>query len=348
MLMTDILKGDQQFDMIIVYNKSPRYMAMVNNLVRRRLGVENSDIIRVSSMSEIIRHADLLRTKPLYSPYWLVLVEEAKYNMSKELVTLINTVSNFKLVIGVKNYGDFLKFRYDRSLKQVKKDIMYGSMLAKEEFQLVYKATIKSKYAVPLSSKLYEFVEKGYLREPESVFKLLSLLKEGVSFGDRREIISAIGLGNLTVEQEVLSLLSSRVSTERGLKQFMKRHGRMMLELSARYSTSSLKSAILRSLKALILIKSLIAKGDIIVGLPVNVDFKPYKNSSLNIYARRVEQIDEISLKKMVYMLGILESTGRWSDNLDLFNFLYTYTRHMFTKETMERLQNASKGNIFK
>lgn len=347
MLITELLKASTVTDMLVIYNRSSKYYGLAMNLFRKRFNIRPQDSFRLDNINDIVRHSERILTKPLYSNFWLFFIEDAKTPLSEETVKLLTGVSSVKLIVGSSNYRIFQDFRYEKRLQGYQVDTMFASMLAKEEFDYIYQATLKTKTAQPLSEKVYDAVVKGYLREPDSVFKLLSSVKEGIKFSTMVELVGHIGLGNLSVEHELLSMMTSTSKTARGLKSFKKRNINRLIELSSRKSYNSIRMSIVSSLKAMLIIKSLIAEGRIIVGVSESFDMKPYKNSSLSKYAHMVERIDAISFKKIVVVLDLVEQSDYWSSDLDILQFVHGFISRTIPVEVIERSKDEAKGNIY-
>lgn len=343
MQMTDMLKPNIGFDLVVVYNRCGAYMNTVLNLFRRKYGISAKDTYVLQSLNDIDKHLETFLLKPLNSRYWLVYISDTNVMINNNTIKLLSELGNVKCLVGSSNFRVFQFYKGLRVSSTYVVESMYGSMLTKDEFTSLYNAVINGKGSSSLSPALVDYVQKGYLREPNEVFKLLSALKEGISFSNKSEIVGYIGVGNLSVEFTILGLLTSTSKTPRGISMLIRKVLRSFNELSIRRSYASIQASLLSSLKAMLIIKSLIVDGEIIVGLSESFDTAPYKNSSLSKYRLSVERISTVPLSKIIIALGLL-GDSRWDSDLDLVQFVVGYVYRAYPRDIIEGIRNEVKG----
>lgn len=322
MLITELGNPTNLFDFVGVYNKSPRYFSLVSNMMKRRFGVSSDAMLLRKDLNDLVKDGVLLSVPPLFSRYWFIVVDDQTKEVTPDTVSLIARLPYVKFLVGASNYRIFQHLRYLKGLGEVKKEFMFGSFLSQAEFDLLYQSTVRASSAETLSDDLLSFVKKRYLRSPESVFELLASLRDGIPFSNRNDIVKLLGVGSLQVEMVALSLVTSTARTERGLKQFLKKQGQTLVELGLKSSPNSVRLRLVQAFKGILLLKSHMLEGRILVGVGELPDLSQYKNTSLTALSRRLDSIEGVSQRKVVAVLGLLEGS-RWSSDLDYFEFLY-------------------------
>lgn len=334
MQLTEVLDNQVFFDTVLVYNRSSKYFSLMLNLIKKKFKVQSSDSYSIKSLADLKQYESLLTTAPLFSSAWLFYIEDANVTgISSEIMDLILRSHKLVLVVGTSNYGSFMRLRNERRWKSRFVETVYASNLTKDEFDFIYGAYTSKKGSSRLSPELQTFVKKGYLREPDAVFSLLNDLREGIQFVSRADIVSKIGVGNLTPEFELLSILSSTVKTERGLNSFMKKHSTNLVELCARSKPSTLHRNMIDSCKALLSVKQLLSEGLIIAGIKSELDIPAYEDNRVNRYLSVGNKIEGIPTSKIVLLLDVLTKGKPWRTELDALGFLHLYIKTLFSKE---------------
>ena len=304
------------------------------NLIKKKYGVQSSDMFLIQSLNDLKNYQDVLSTAPLYSSHWIFYLEDTNLTgISQEVIDIILKAHKLVLIVGTKNYGSFIRLRNERRWKTRFVETVYASNFTKDEFDYIYTAYTSIKGSESLSNELVEFLKKGYLREPESLFKVFSALRSGISFKHKSDIVSLVGVGNLSPEFELLSILSSTVKTERGLKSFMKKHSNNLIELSHRTKPSTLHRNLIDSCKAILSVKQLISEGLVIAGVQTKLDLPAYESLRVSRYLVVADRIENLSTSKIVKMLEILTSSVGWETELDVLQFINTYVYSLFKKK---------------
>ena len=341
MHLTDIVKPDVYYDTVSIYNKSPEYFALVINLTRKKLGIRKEDTLLIQNLNEFLSLEETLSNPPLFSTHWLVYIEDTKRIMSKEEMELLMRLQRVIIIVGTSNYGTFLKLKSDKRWGQRYTEFMYASSLTKEEFDFLYDLTISVKQASSLNEDLLLFVKSNYLRELDSIFKLLSALKVGIVFTNKAELISHIGVGGLSVEFETLGILGTTASTERGIRMFLKKRSNNLIELMIRNKPNTLKMNIIASCKAILIVKQLLLGGSLISGFSSKVETSVYNNNRVSKYLKQLDRIENISLTRIILLLAILQEEPYWTSELDIMHFLNKYVIQL----NEERRLNETNSN---
>lgn len=328
----DMLSSDTIFGALFVYGKSSRYFALVSNLARKKFYVNNQAILRLSDLNDLLKIGDSLRVVPLYSPYRLVIIEDQKQSVSKEVALLLPKISRFtRFVIGFSNYALFQEFKQGSHFSNYTPESLFGTYLTASEFNYLYEATLKVANASVLSEDLYRVVSKRYLRDVDAVFTILATLKEGVPIKDRATLVQLAGVGSLQVEKIALSLLTSTTKTVKGLKQFKSKQVQQLLELCQQKSFASVQKGLLDSYKAILLLKELIVEGKVFPEIGNIPDMSAYGNYHIGKYTRSLEAIDALSMAQIVNYMSLV-SSSRWTSELDIIKFVHSVAEQVVLK----------------
>lgn len=330
MRLTDILDPTVYFDTVICYNKSSKYFTLMLNLIKKKYKISSRESFMIQNLNELKGYEELLSNSPLYSSHWLIYIEDAKLTgVSQEIMDIILRSKNLVLVVGCTNYGSFVRLRNEKRWKSRYVELVYSSMLTKAEFEYIYGAYTSNKNATKLNTELKEFIQKRYLREVEEVFNLLASLRNGIIFKNKSDIVSLIGVGNLDPDVVLLSLLNSKVKTERGLKMFMKNFSNTLIELSARSSVSGLQKTLISSCKSILATKQLLSEGILISGIHADINIPAYKDNKVSKLHKMSKRIESVSTSKIVMVLDLLYRED-WNSELDIIKFLNAFIISLF------------------
>lgn len=341
MELMDITLMENQFSNVVVYNKSPRYFEMIINMLKRKYDVSNDEIFHLTSLSELSRYENILGVSPLFGEKWIFYIEDTNLQLSNEMVKRLEKAPNYVLVIGTSHYGNYLNWK-KRSSTRFPITFLAATRLSVSEFDWIYSVTTRVDGSKKLSQDLQIYLKKHYLRQPESVFTLFSALKNGIGFSDKAEIVSLVGVGNLTVDTQLLGILTAQINTERGLKMFINRRGSALLEIARREGYGKLYRDIRGLLKALIDIRGLILTGRIVVGLREGVSEEVFNSSYHKRLLYRLEDIEKLNMNLLIIMLDVLENEKQWNSDVDVLGFLMKYIYKLtLAKEGGKKRENS-------
>lgn len=324
MIINDIYKRVLDVDIFVTFLKSSEYLDMVLTSVRSRYRVKLSEVIKLDGFNDVLKYKGLITVYSLFTEKYVFYIENATYLPSKEVLELLSTSESYALVVGVKNYGIFDKLRrYENFNKQLKVDYLYSSRLTGEEFELLYKFTTDLEGVTPLPLDLYGRVKFGYLQEVSSVFKLLDDLKNGAKILTVDDLITCAGLGNLSVDSVVFSLITTTAGTPRGMKMYKKKTALKVKELIKRIGINNLQKQMFESLLAAYDIKILTLKGFLLEGLESRAkDVQGYNNPRLTYFERRRDKLEKVSLSRIVNLLYLLDNESVWYHEYQVIGYL--------------------------
>lgn len=324
MILNDIYKKNNNVDVYVTYAKSSEYLDMVLRMVSSRYHVLKNEVIYLDNINDIVKHKTLLDTVSLFSDKYLFFIEDNTSLPKKEVIDLLATSNTYKIVMGVTNYGVVAKMRsYEMFNQRVKVDYLYSSRLAKDEFDLLYSYVTGVRGSSKLSLELQQRVKLGYLQEVSAVFSLFDYLKDGFDIKTVDELVSLIGLGNLSVDSIVYSLLTTTAGTERGIKMFKKKVTPKLMELMKRLSPSTIQAQMLEGIKAAYDIKVLCLRGYLLPGVDSKAkDIQGYDNPRLSYFERRRDSLQLIPLSRIINIMTLMDNEVRWDNEYQVLGFL--------------------------
>ena len=311
MILNDIYKKSNNVDVYVTYAKSSEYLDMVLRMVSSRYHVLKNEVIYLDNINDIVKHKTLLDTVSLFSGKYLFFIENNTSLPKKEVIDLLATSNTYKIVMGVTNYGVVAKMRsYEMFNQRVKVDYLYGSRLAKDEFDLLYSYVTGVRGSSKLSLELQQRVKLGYLQEVSAVFSLFDYLKDGFDI-------------NLSVDSIVYSLLTTTAGTERGVKMFKKKVTPKLIELMKRLSPSTIQAQMLEGVKAAYDIKVLCMRGYLLPGVDSKAkDIQGYDNPRLSYFERRRDSLQLIPLSRIINIMTLMDKEVRWDSEYQVLGFL--------------------------
>lgn len=315
MLINDLYKKSLLTNVFITYVRSTEYLDIVLTSVRTRYKVGLLEVVKVDTFADLLKYKDLFNSVSLFSDKYVFYIENALTLPSMEVLDLLASSKSYSLVVGVKNYGVFDKLRRNNQLNnRVNVDYLYSSRLHKDEFDLLYRFTLNLEGVTPLPDDIYKKVKLGYLQEVTAVFKLLDEIKKGSKILTTNDLVACAGLGNLSVDAIVYSLLTTSAKTPKGVKVYKKKVLPKVLEILQRMSVGTFRNQFEESLRAAYDIKVLTLKGYLLQGLESKAkDFKGYEdNTRLSFYERRREKLQEVPISRIVNLMTLLDRENAW------------------------------------
>lgn len=324
MILNDIYKRNTNVDVYITYVKSSEYLDMVLRMVSGRYHVLKNEVIFLDNINEIVKYKSLIDTVSLFSDKYLFFIENNGVLPKKEVIDILATSTSYKIVMGVTNYGVFDRIRkYDLFNQRVKVDYLYSSRLATDEFDLLYAYATGVRGSTTLPLELQKKVKLGYLQEVSAVFSLFGYLKEGYDIKTSDDLVRLIGLGNLSVDSIVYTLLTTAAGTERGIKMFKAKVTPKLHELMKRLSPSTIQIQMLECLKAAYDVKVLCMRGYLLPGVTTKAkDLQGYDNPKLSYFERRRDSLQLIPISRIINVLTLLDNEVRWDNEYQVLGFI--------------------------
>lgn len=300
----------RNYDVVMLCADSVKINLYVRDKLKAKFHSNRDTVIEVADKKGLAEVRKLSGVFPPFSDRWLAIVDMRKFT-AKEICELVSQASTFVFLLEFsryKSYKDFLSAARGK-VSVVEEYLMY---LRRADILYLYDALAgKDK----LSKPLFDFVAQGYANDVDAVLELFMRLNAGERVASRSDVIRICGMGGLTVEGYVFSLLKPSV----GKKAFKNRvqAGR---ELGEAYGYPSLYWRLVRCVSAFGEIKALRIGGIVhkrLSGLP-----KGYDERSLVRYGKYIDRLNEIGLSEILGVYEFLRGTP-WRDEADFLTFVY-------------------------
>ena len=302
--------------------------------IKRKYKCKNDSIIDIGVKSDYKKVKEVLGTTPIFSDKWYVSVDLDK-TMDKELIELIKQSYTCVFFCTCSKYGTFKQFKED--LKDMTGIFdFYINYLRRPDFLYLYDAFTLSDNK--LNKQLFDYAVQSYSGDIEAVFELLIHLNQGEKFESRKEIAELCGLGSLSIESYIFTLLKGLSGSDKGLATVIKNRVKAGVELGEAIGFSSMYNFMSRSLLLFCELKMLIMSGIVyktVRNLPDTFDEK-----ALSRYQKYIWRLKEIPLSDL---LRLRQCMGKkvWRSELDFLNFIYRYY-NMKANMTLAQMQSAN------
>ena len=318
MKLSDLDSKNLSLDVLLLQTSSLKLMMFLQDKVKRRFKIKSEAIINVETKTDLKKVKEVIGTTPPFSDRWYVEINLDKL-YDKELVKLIRQSNTCIFFCTSTKYGNFKKFKEEMKDLTGFKDL-YINYLKRSDFIYLYDAFVLSDNK--LTKQLFDYVVQSYSSDIESVFDLLLALNQGTKFESRKAIADVCGLGGLSIESYIFSLIKPISGSDKGLKTVLKNRITAGVDLGNTLGYSKMYNFMSKSLFCFCEIKMLMMSGVVykaIRNLPDSFDEK-----SLVRYQRYLWRLKETP---MTSLLRLRQSMGDrvWRSEEDFLNFVYRY-----------------------
>jgi len=318
MLIRDLDAQRAEPNVIILQTPSTRLQIFIEDKIKRKYECNADTIITLETKKDLKTVKTLMHVYPPRGLRWFVRVNLDDCDM-KTLISYIHESVSCVFFCTSSRYKDY------KTLKEGIADVdevydFYLTYLRQTDFLYLYDAFVPQENR--LEKKFYDFISQGYRGDIEALFTLFLHLAEGGEIKSRNDIIKLCGLGGLTVDSVIFSLLKPLSGSDKGLRLVIKNRMQAGVELARDLGYSTLYNFISANLTSMIQLKQLLITGKIykrIENLPEYCDDK-----KLGRYQRYIWKLKEIPLSDMLafkYFMG----NEVWVNELDYMMFLYRY-----------------------
>ena len=292
---------------------------LVYNLLKQACNGNKDTIFYVNKKSDVEEMLDLSLIMPYSADQWLFIVNYNKVKRHRrKLIEFIKakTVSS-KVLVSFDKYADFKKFNDDLGALV---NSMYLKTLRKDDMAFLFRDT-------KLGKDLKEFIFYSYRSEVEKVMSVLEYIKDGHSVKTRKDITELVGVSTGSIQHFIFQLLGKPPKTEKSRERIIKNRSYILSELAKVYGVRGIKTILTNSVKDLLDIKTLYLSGVVYKSL-TNIP-EGYDSKRLLRYRVFFGKIVDIEYSRILELYLLLYNEGVWSNELDLYKFLYIYYRNL-------------------
>lgn len=292
---------------------------LVYNLLKQACNGNKDTIFYVNKKSDVEEMLDLSLIMPYSADQWLFIVNYNKVKRHRrKLIEFIKvkTVSS-KVLVSFDKYADFKKFNDDLGALV---NSMYLKTLRKDDMAFLFRDT-------KLGKDLKEFIFYSYRSEVEKVMSVLEYIKDGHSVKTRKDITELVGVSTGSIQHFIFQLLGKPPKTEKSRERIIKNRSYILSELAKVYGVRGIKTILTNSVKDILDIKTLYLSGMVYKSL-TNIP-EGYDSKRLLRYRVFFGKIVDIEYSRILELYLLLYNEGAWSNELDLYKFLYIYYRNL-------------------
>lgn len=329
----------KEYDIVLVQSNSDKMRLYILDKLKAKYNSTQDTMIQVNSTKDLKVVRELSGVVPPFSLKWLITVALGKSVSIKDLVSTIDVSSTCTFLIVTEKYKDFKEIK-DLVKKKHSTIDLYLSYLRRSDFIYLYDALVpKDKQ---MKKQLFDYLVSSYSSDIESVFNLLLAMNGGKKIESRKDIADICGIGGLTIDSFVFSLLKEPPKTEKGLKKVLNNRVLAGKELIAVYRCDKFYNFMRSCLFNLTQLKTLKSTGVIyksIRGLP-----ECYDETKLVRYQRYLWKLDEIPLSRILRLYSSMGNTV-WRTDIDFLYFIYNYFKRSYSdgKVNLKEVRGGKK-----
>lgn len=303
---------------VLLQTPSSRLTMFLQDKIKRRYGCSAESSLDIAVKSDYKSVKEVYNAVPPFSERWYVSINLDKTN-DKELYELIKQSSTCVFFCTCSRYTTFKTFREEFKGMAGFCDF-YMNFLRKTDFVYLYDAFTLADNK--LSKQMFDYVVQSYSSDIEAVFELLVHLNQGEKFETRNEIAEVCGLGSLSVESYIFSLLKPLSGSDKGLLTVIKNRSKAGIELGESVGYTSMYNFMAKSLLLFCELKMLIMSGVVYKSVRHLPD--AFDEKALARYQKYIRRLNGIPLSSL---LRIRQAMGKttWHSDLDLLCFVYNY-----------------------
>lgn len=336
-MLSDLDKRD--YDVVLLQSNSEKMKMYIQDKLKAKFHSTRDTILTVNTNKDFKPVREVSGLIPPFSEKWLVFVTMSKKVSMKDLVNVIDNSSTCIFVVITDKYKEYKDIKEALKKKHTLIE-QYLSYLRREDFIYLYDALVpKDKQ---MTKQLFDYLVQGYSSDIESVFDMFLALKDGKKVKTRKDISDICGIGGLTIDSFVFSMLKEPSKSDKGLKRVM--HNRIMAgeELIEVYELGTFYRFLRACIYNLVQVKMLKDTGVIyktIRNLPDG-----YDQMKLIRYQKYMWSLNEIPLSRLLRLYSCI-GNKTWKTDLDFLNFMYNYFTRSYSDGTIN-LKDVKGGKV--
>lgn len=323
MFLRDLDRFNENPDVLLMVTNSSRLEEFLRDKMKKHYHVGTESIIEIESKENLKQVKDLQGIAPPFADRWFVSVNMDKFDIkaNSELFDIIKNSTTCFFFVTSTLYANYKKLK-DLLSKDNTINLYdyYLKTLRKTDFLYLYDAFVRENDR--LTPSLFKFVFNNYNSNVDAFFNLLLRLNEGVKVSTQKDIVDICGIGGLSTESYILSLVKPLSGSDKGLRTVIRNKLKAGKELGDVYGYEKFYRFINKNIECFCEIKMLTISGVVyrkIKDLPDG-----YDEQRLAHYNKYLPALSEVPLSEL---LRIKQSLGNkvWKTDMDLLEFLYSY-----------------------
>lgn len=322
MRLSDLDSKNRSIDVVLLQTSSTKLSMFIQDKLKRRYNCKSDSLIELETKSDLKKVKEVFGVTPPFAAKWFVTIDLDKGKNGVALKDLIPVIKQSSTCIF---FCTSSKYKTYKEFKESFKDSTtffdyYINYLRRPDFLYLYDAFTLSDNK--LSKQLFDYAVQSYSGDIEAVFDLLLALNSGQKFESRQDIAEVCGLGGLSVESYIFSLLKPVSGSDKGLKTVIKNRVKAGVDLGNTIGFQKMYNFTAKSIMLFCELKMLIISGVIyksVRNLPDSFDEK-----ALAKYQKYIWRLKEIPLSDILRLRQCMGAYA-WHNGSDFLNFIYKY-----------------------
>lgn len=322
-MLSELDKKD--YDVVLLQSNSEKMKMYVQDKLKAKFHSTRDTIMTVNTNKDLRPIREVSGLIPPFSEKWLVFINLNKKISTRDVINVIDNSTTCVFVVITEKYKDYKSLK-DALKKKHTLVEQYLSYLRREDFIYLYDALVPRDKQ--MSKQLFDYLVQGYSADIESVLDLFVALNDGKKIKTRKDIADICGIGGLTIDSFVFSMLKEPSKSDKGLKRVM--HNRILAgeELIEVYELGTFYRFLRSCIYNLVQVKMLKDTGVIyktIRNLPDG-----YDQMKLIRYQKYMWSLNEIPLSRILRLYSCI-GDKTWKTDLDYLNFMYSYFKRSYS-----------------
>lgn len=329
-MLNDILEPN---DRRLIYSPSEDFNFYLQQKLYEKYHTTGEYRIFVETETELKDVISKTVVPPLTGDYWSINIRYNPKKMNKKFIQhFLSFQSEYAfMTLWVKEYRDFMHLT---SMPEIWKDsfLYVGKFgyLSKDDAKLFYADSIRYKEFEP-PEPVVKYLIENYRFDIKSLAYTIGMINGGREINDTKELIQIAGLGNTTVDNLVIKLLTSSTKTKKGVEKLYAECIAFTDNLNTKLEYRTIINFMNKTLQILLDIKQLQLRGLYKnIDVPISPIYELDRMIRYNRYEKKL--IHNISIVDILNLKTALQISYDRDDKIHLMKALSNYMDYLYSR----------------
>lgn len=294
---------------LLIYTNSPILQNILKMKLKKNFGIGRYMTRHADNASTLKEVKNDTITPPFGGGTWFVDINADSIkvgDIGKQLGFVTNAAKNVYWFTNYKQYKSVCGLDIVKT-QGVACFQLYTGKVYPEDISYIADIMLDEEAKKRVNKTVLNYLKKNYTYDVDAVCKLFSMIKQGESITNTKEVISKIGIGGNTIDSLTIKLLTTNPKTEKGLDKAFSNILLLLNDLSYSYHYNTIRTYLLATVNTIIEIKQLQLMGKytmVVKDIP-EVGFNEEKIIRLRRFERCI--LEEITLARVLNLKLFLE-----------------------------------------
>ena len=335
---------------INLFIDSPSLEVITLKAIQAKFNIDSQYIREANTITQLTKLKNTCNIKPLKGSRWLIIYDLdgggnsdnsiSQNSVQKALNHISSTGYETTLTIyKTAKYGHFKRVcesAFNKSLGRYAASL-YGGRLSQKAITHIAEYYGLGTDEIESYSK---FLAQKYSRCPDELCNLFTSIKAGYKITSEQDIIKLIGLGDISIADFILSILTSQPKNAKSRSRILKTRLMYLDNLASELSYSSIQNLILDTLDGFIDIKNSLIAGELHLsntGFTAPEYYDDKRASRFNRLLRYINTLKyQISLEYLLYA-RLLFTRDKLNPKIAIFSWIFKIYNLMGTRDNDEQ-----------